>query len=220
MIQALSTWTPTEVQVLVFPETPDTWSCSFSWGQPLAEQLFQWIQMLQWPSSPHGPLEREIGVTWLELAVSFSMYIGKMLPVLRTNAQNQSRLLFLEDQADVDAYAASFADLATTFQKMWTQLTIWLPASAFPRCTRGLQPSLYVQGFLQSASGFSLRPAFPYQDAVAKYLHPRIQGKSSYAIAYDATWLTARTTPLQDKCWKTISDRLKYRHRTGRGERP
>ena len=75
-------------------------------------------------SSPHGPLEREIGVTWLELAVSFSMYIGKMLPVLRTNAQNQSRLLFIEDQADVDAYAASFADLATTFQKMWTQLTI------------------------------------------------------------------------------------------------
>ena len=48
VVQALSTWTPTEVQVLVFPETPDTWSCSFSWGQSLAEQLFQWIQMLQW----------------------------------------------------------------------------------------------------------------------------------------------------------------------------
>jgi hypothetical protein len=112
------------------------------------------------------------------------------------------------------------SDMAATFQKMWSQLQIFLPKSAFPQCGRGLQTSLYIQGFQQNSSGLSLRPAYPFQAEVATFLAPRLEGRSNYDIQFDAHWLKQREGELQDHDWTALKDRLKYRKRVkqrGRG---
>ena len=219
-VRAVQQWMPYETQSLVFPDDFEEWQDSFSWGRDLALQLVTWMKLLSWPSHPQGPFEKEGGITWLELSVSFSMFIQKALPILRTNSSKQVRLLMVEDSRDVAAHTVTMSDMAATFQKMWSQLQIFLPKSAFPQCGRGLQTSLYIQGFQQNSSGLSLRPAYPFQAEVATFLAPRLEGRSNYDIQFDAHWLKQREGELQDHDWTALKDRLKYRKRVkqrGRG---
>jgi ribonuclease HI len=219
-VRAVQQWMPYETQSLVFPDDFEEWQDSFSWGRDLALQLVTWMKLLSWPTHPQGPFEKEGGITWLELSVSFSMFIQKALPILRTNSSKQVRLLMVEDSRDVAAHTVTMSDMAATFQKMWSQLQIFLPKSAFPQCGRGLQTSLYIQGFQQNSSGLSLRPAYPFQAEVATFLAPRLEGRSNYDIQFDAHWLKQREGELQDHDWTALKDRLKYRKRVkqrGRG---
>lgn len=105
------------------------------------------MQLFHWPKEPQGPLDKEIGVSWLELALSLSFHVAKCLPILRKNQQGHVRLLMVEDETDVADHSVQHTDIAATMQKMWTQMTILLPAGATPQVGKGLQTSLYVQGF-------------------------------------------------------------------------
>ena len=68
-----------------------------------------------------GPLQKEVGVTWLELGVSFSMFIQQALPIIRQNDLGQNRLLMIEDNRDLEEHSVTGTDLAATMQKMWCQ---------------------------------------------------------------------------------------------------
>jgi len=104
-----------------FPENTD-WFELFSWGRFLAEQMYQWMQLTIWPvEHGGGPLQKEVGVTWLELGVSFSMFIQQALPIIRQNDLGQNRLLMIEDNRDLEEHSVTGTDLAATMQKMWCQ---------------------------------------------------------------------------------------------------
>eukprot|EP00435_Cladocopium_sp_Y103_P002124 s820_g1.t1 len=209
IIQVIQEWRPDEKQQLVFPANIDNWAHMFSWGSELAVQLFEWMQLFEWPAHPQGPLDKEIGITWLELAISFSMHVKRALPVLRKNSDKEDRLLMIEDLQDVAAHSVTLTDQANTLQRMWTQTQIWLPGHSLPKCSRGLQTSLYVQGFGQNSSGMSLRPFYPFQHAVAEFLAPLISGKMGYDIPFEPFWLLERRREMKDYSWKRLCDDLK-----------
>ena len=148
ILPAIQTWMPTEVQELEFPDSRD-WFRWFAWGPTLAEQFYIWMQLLVWPSQPQGPFAKEMGISWLELGLSFSMFLRKALPILRNNSENKTRLLMIEDEQDLVHHSVTLQDVAATFQRMWAQSQSLLPTTAFPQCQKGLQPSLYIQGMKQ-----------------------------------------------------------------------
>eukprot|EP00435_Cladocopium_sp_Y103_P043208 s764_g12.t1 len=201
---ALSTWEPTVVQQLVFPCSTD-WFEYFSWGKFLAEQMYLWMQTTIWPQDHGGPLEKEIGVTWLELGVSFSMYINKALPIIRKNQLGQNRLLLIEDNRDLEEHSVTGTDLAATMQKMWCQCEGWIQPESRPNVQKGLNMSLYAQGFQQAASGLTPRPKFYAQDRVAEYLAPLILKRTAFTFDCRMDWCERRTSTLQTCDWQYLS---------------
>ena len=213
-------WQPNMKQDLVFPDSIDDWCHYFSWGDALALQMFQWIQTLEWPTEPQGPLKTEVGVSWLELAISFSMHVQRALPVLRENHAGQVRLLMIEDAQDCEHHAVTLADQAATMQKMVAQFWGWMPINATPDCKKGLNSSLYAQGFGQSTSGASPRPRFSHQKEVLQFLHGLLHGKSNYGIPFTPTWCQRRNRDLSDYDWLHICKQLKEHRRAWKKNDP
>ena len=214
IFQKLCNWMPADTQALNFPGGQQEWFSQFSWGTWWAEKVYIW------PTEPQGPLEKELGVSWLELALSLSLSVSKCLPILRKNQQGQVRLLMVEDAVDVEAHGVHLNDIATTAQKMWAQAVLLMQQSAVPTVVKGLQTSLYVQGFGQSVSGMSPRPSYPMQDRVATYIRENLQTKKSYEYPFKPTWLEARCQQMQDLDWTNICNTFKYSRRNikqGRG---
>ena len=214
--QALSNWEPTTVQQLSFPDNTD-WFEFFSWGRFLAEQMYQWMQLTIWPVEHGGPLQKEVGVTWLELGVSFSMFIQQALPIIRQNDLGQNRLLMIEDNRDLEEHSVTGTDLAATMQKMWCQCEGWIQPERRPDVTKGLTMSLYAQGFQQAASGLTPRPKFYAQDRVTEFLAPHILKRTSFGFDCRMDRCTTRTTTLQTCDWQFLCERIKRVRRTWKG---
>lgn len=212
IVQSLCFWRPAETQQLVWP-TEHEWFKHFSWGEELADLMLQWMTTLEWPTEPQGPFEKEIGVSWLELAVSFTMFAHRALPVIRTNGDGKNRLLHVCDSQDVEAHHVTMLDQATTMAKMWHQCMLWLPRAACPTHKRGLNTSLYTLGFLQQTSGVSPRPAFYQQDETIHFLLGAIKGMSNYNVSFHVHWLQPRKQPMVDEDWTQKCDKLKYGRR-------
>ena len=210
---AVANWQPDDVFAMQKPATME-WTPFFSWGSDLAMKLVAWMEQIRWVSEGQGPLEKEMGISWLELALSFSMSIQRVLPIVRKNNLGQTRLLHVEDQADVAAHSVTLNDLAATFQKMWCQVEIWITKDVLPPTKKGLQPSLFLQHFKQYTSGISPRPVIPYQREVAQFVFKFLVNTSNYDLMLDAAWSQPRTKPLQDLNWTQICDRLKTTRRT------
>ena len=189
------------------------WFSKFSWGEQLANTFVQWMQQMEWPTEPQGPFQKEIGVSWLELAVSFTIFAQRALPILRVNDMGQNRLLHIEDASDLEAHHVTMLDQASTMAKMWHQAMLWLPAAAQPKHKRGLQTSLYTLGFLQRTSGMSPRPTFYKQDAVIPFLVDTIKGLNNYDVQFRVSWLLPRKQPMKDEDWNTKCNDLKYGRR-------
>ena len=216
ILDAIKGWKPQVMQQLTFPPYKE-WFEFFSWGAFLAEQLYLWMQTTVWPVESGGPLEKEIGVSWLELGVSFSMYIQQALPILRPNESGAVRLLMIQDDTDVTDYKVTYTDLAATMQKMWCQAEGWILEESRPTCNKGLNTSLYTQGFGQSTSGLSPRPMFWAQDRVADHLRPILAGKQSYNVPFKPDWCEKGMIPIRNYDWKYLADRLKVVRRTWKG---
>jgi hypothetical protein len=176
------------------------------------------MQTTIWPTAPGGPIEREVGVSWLELGVSFSMYLQSALPILRTNSDGCVRLLFVQDQNDISEYSVTCTDVAATMQKMWCQAEGWIDVQAKPAYQKGLNMSLYSQGFGQATSGLTPRPWFWAQDRVVDFLQPLLAGRKAYDVAFKPDWCERRTGLLKNQNWKHISDTLKVVRRTWKGK--
>ena len=213
--EQLKDWTPNNPQVLNFPVVTE-WFEYFSWGPFLAEQLYLWMQTTIWPVEFEGPLHREVGVSWLELGISFSMYIQQALPILRS-IDASVRLIMVQDHTDVAAYAVTYTDIATTMMKMWSQAESWLLPESRAVCSKGLNTSLYSLGFGQSTSGLSPRPRFWAQERVLDHLVPILKGRQSYDTPFLPNWCEQRRSPLRNHDWKFLADRLKVVRRSWKG---
>ena len=89
---------------------------------------------------------------------------------------------------------------------------------AKPACQKGLNMSLYSQGFGQATSGLTPRPWFWAQDRVVDFLQPLLAGRKAYDVAFKPDWCERRTGLLKNQNWKHISDTLKVVRRTWKGK--
>jgi len=219
ILEAIKHWNPVDIQMLSFPMDHLEWYQQFSWGDKWANDIYLWMQQFRWPVEPQGPLAKEIGISWLELAISFSLTVEKCLPILRKNHAGKIRLLMVEDATDVAAHSVTLTDVATTMQKMWAQAVLLMDSAACPNVTKGLQTALYVQGFGQSVSGMSPRPQYPHQAKVTDYVQKHLTGRKAYDCPFHAEWLQPRAQELLDQDWLSICDGFKYSRRASRARK-
>lgn len=201
--QLLSDRSPDACQVLATPDLSQ-WNKFCAWGQHIPPLFFQWLQLVRWPVEPGGPLHRETGISWVELGLSFSMHIKRLLPILRKDHQGQTQLLDVQDRADAFHYNVTFKDIATSFENIWNQLRLW-EASAFPTTTRGQTTSLQSQGFLQHTTGLGMRPSMPCQGRVVEMIR-LLAGKRQFNVTLDPDWCEDRLGDLAASCWKSRCD--------------
>eukprot|EP00438_Fugacium_kawagutii_P032706 Skav220467 [mRNA] locus=scaffold2597:6916:8334:+ [translate_table: standard] len=195
----IGNWEPADFQVLPAPLALDSWRKFFAWGNHLVEPFFHWMVLLKWPREPGGPLSKEIGVSWLELALSFSQTIRSLLPILGPNADGAMQILWVQDKQDAINHAITFKDLAASFEMMWTQLKSYFP-KCFPAAGRGRVTALQTQGFLIHSQGIGLRPAFPYQLETYDLLQ-LLKGQTTFSTAVVPTWCDDRTGSLDIDDW-------------------
>ena len=118
------------------------------------------------------------------------------------------------DQGDIIHYQVTAADFSDTIQRMWGQFFAACQKDALPAYKRGLNPSLYIQGFGQHASGVSPRPSFPFQQDVANIVQSLVRGRKKLDATIQADWCLSRTTSLQN--WD-LGERQRLARRTRSG---
>eukprot|EP00438_Fugacium_kawagutii_P010895 Skav211506 [mRNA] locus=scaffold352:28913:29980:- [translate_table: standard] len=209
--QRLANWQPEECQMLQFPEDIDHWVRPFSWGTEWLHIMLRWLQEFSWPSSPGGPLTREVGISWLELGLSLSVYAKRLLPIIRKESAEQVRLIGVWDATDATHYGVTYVDIATMVEKMWSQLLLWAP-SCFPQVSRGRITSLQSQGFGQHSMGLVLRPGYPHQAKVTELVQP-LRGRTGFNLTLVPDWCTPRACELQNEDWLALIARFRHNRR-------
>ena len=190
-IQALlSEWVPAAPlsydTVFVPPAVLD----KFLFGPAWAHEFASWLQELKWDGMGRGPTERDIGVTWFELGLSFSMHSQLTLPIIRRNADGETRILFPTSSEDAIGYQYSANDVATTMFQFWTafhSLSFGQPPLSL---TKGAQYSLVLLGHKSQSSGIRPRPWFPCGQSVVALTSKLLFGRSSYQCDLTPTWCT------------------------------
>eukprot|EP00438_Fugacium_kawagutii_P035317 Skav206907 [mRNA] locus=scaffold808:181434:185012:+ [translate_table: standard] len=141
-----------------------------SWGPTLSQQLATWMNQVKWPSQQADTGHQTLGVTWVELALSFILTIGTLIPVKRKGSQDKEYLMACDSPAHAHALNVKLSEQADTMQKWVVQLLSLQYPQQWPELDRGLVRSLYTLGAHHQSSGSRLRASFPHQQQVIEIL--------------------------------------------------
>eukprot|EP00438_Fugacium_kawagutii_P000764 Skav229098 [mRNA] locus=scaffold92:308399:309949:- [translate_table: standard] len=211
----LSQWTPQETVTYPIPADPMCVADSFAWGADFLVPFFDWFKRCVWPAAPGGPTGKEIGVSWLELGISFSIDIASLLPILREESTGDWRVIFVKDERDMHTHHVTCSDFALAMERMWTQLASIFP-DTFEQLGRGVNVSLFSQGYMNHTTGLSKRPQFPHQSLVADVVQQHLVNKKSYNCVIAAPWCDHRESPLVNDDWSVRCKRFKAARRISR----
>eukprot|EP00438_Fugacium_kawagutii_P000079 Skav218693 [mRNA] locus=scaffold1346:145670:150848:- [translate_table: standard] len=187
----------------------------YPWGPQMARSFRDWFTELVWATGEAIPPCCR-GVSWLELALSFSWYLSALLPVLRDDDQGVRQLVMVSCKQDLATFHVTLGDLSRCMQNLWTHFSHMLPPELQPPVERGLNRSLMWYGFQQHVSGLSVRPRFPGQAQVVGFLDSALPSRSSYDCMLEIPWIQeTRCWPLEQHPWLFLRDlanrrRLKF----------
>eukprot|EP00438_Fugacium_kawagutii_P029462 Skav209229 [mRNA] locus=scaffold293:266331:271159:- [translate_table: standard] len=179
----------------------------FAWGSDMATSFEQWFCQLQWNDGGVVPSCCNTGVTWLELAVSFSIFRKQCLPIIRDSAGGQKKLLLTSGLDHCHIHSIILGDLAKTMQLMWSHFLFLVHPDHHPETGRGLCKSLVWLGFLQHSSGLLRRPAFFEQAAVVRYLEQVLDNKTSFDVPFRPTWIETSHSAHNVTVWDWVMRR-------------
>lgn len=194
----------------------------FPWGQGLAEEFQQWFLQLTWPNGGHTPSCCAHGVTWMELAISFTLFRKKCLPILRDNNTGERMILHTESLSHCHKYSITLGDIANTMQLMWGHFIPMVHEDKQPATTRGLCKALIFLGFQQHACGLKCRPKFFAQSQSVRILSDLLHEKGTFEEQFRPDWIPTDDTLVQAEPWlekrnTSYKERRKHvkRHREG-----
>lgn len=201
-LQVIMNYAPVDPFWQPFPESGKPLFEHYPWGTEFAVQFERWYNLLSWPATPHAKPCCRSGVSWIELAISFSLYVGKLLPVIRTSTHASKVLLHLETDQDQADYHVTLSDLAYTMTLMWGHFVSYIYADEQLQVKRGLVRALGWLGFGQQTCGLSKRPQFYMQNDVANFLSRNISGKTSLDFWVALPWLPkSRAQAIHQSDW-------------------
>ena len=128
------------------------------------------IRTLQWDVDGFGPTERDIGVTWCELGLSFAIFAKMLLPIQRKNADGTVMIIFPNSAEEAENLTYSFSDLAISMFQFWTAFHSLSFGCSPIVLTKGPQYSLTLLGFRSQGSGVRPRPWFPGHSQVIPFV--------------------------------------------------
>ena len=177
----------------------------FLFGEKWLDLFEQWLQTLQWDDSGQPPFG-QVGVSWLEIGLSFSRMAGAYLPIQRTDVDNNVQLIFPASD-DADTYEILAADLANSAMQFWNAYHSLMMGGPPVVLSRGLQASLFLVGFRSQTSGFKPRPWMVHADCWAPFLVKLLQDRTSYQFRMKLPWKCddMQISPVSwDRCKKQL----------------
>lgn len=131
------------------------------------------MEHLRWPTAPDQHQLQSLGVSWVELVVSFMLFTGTYFPVKRKDSKGQEHLHVMPTEAVAHAYAARLGEMSKTFSLFVRQTQDLCSGQLLPEpLERALIRSLFAQGSDIYSQGFVWRPCFYKMDQVALLLKP------------------------------------------------
>lgn len=129
-----------------------------AWGAWLSDKMMQWMRAVRWPTQPDQHTHQELGVTWVELSLSFAFWIGMYIPVKRKDSKGVDRLLTPTSYQTAKAMNMKLSEQAHSFSIWYKQIMDLHDHVQWPSLERGLVRSLYVLGSGHFSSGFLWKP--------------------------------------------------------------
>lgn len=182
VIDTLTNFSPAEAFRISVGEIGAEIGAFFPWGTFLAQRFQQWYEQLRWPGNQAVPRCCRAGVTWLELAMSFSWVLGSALPITRDPGNGELQLLMIGTAHECAVHNVTLYDFSCAMQTMWAHFTHCLKGDQLPPTSRNKNGSLLFFGYLNHAAGLDVRPCYPGQDIVVPYLRSILVGRENYDI--------------------------------------
>lgn len=142
-----------------------------AWGPTIASLFREWMLTVKWPTLPDMVPWQNIGITWIELALSFALFAGLILPMRRADAQGNEYLQTFPTMTAARAHNVKLSELANQTSNLFKQVSDLQQFALWPDIRRCLVKSLYVQGANIESYGFQWRAELPNQKAVLQILH-------------------------------------------------
>ena len=133
-------------------------------GSSLATSILRWSQGVKWPSEPKEDPIHELGITWIELALSYMHHSQLYLPLKRPDQAGTLRLIFPATHAEAVAHECKLSEVSEIFSILFNQVAELVDSPIMPSMPKQTVRSLYVQGALGQQKGFAWRPEVPCQD--------------------------------------------------------
>eukprot|EP00438_Fugacium_kawagutii_P036292 Skav217413 [mRNA] locus=scaffold2674:357934:368154:+ [translate_table: standard] len=146
----------------------------FAWGPTWAGILVDWMGTLRWPVNPREVEHSDLGITWIELAMSLMVFAQMWLPLRRPLQHGQERLVVFDDHTHLSAYQVRFSEFADTTQQMFRQMSTLRDTLCYPEMARQLVRSTYQQGFTIHSSGLATRCQLPNQEVILPILRDHV----------------------------------------------
>eukprot|EP00435_Cladocopium_sp_Y103_P016701 s2818_g4.t1 len=153
-------------------------SCTY--GQQVAIATLKFLRQCKWPTEVYGPLPEPIGISWLEIALGIMLGLEAYLPVKRQDASGAFYPVFLKTFTDAKLHHTTMTEQSEQARYIFGQVTDLVPERLFPDTPRGQVKSLYMLGETCFTPGLLLRPSYPRQGQVLRFLR---QGASHGAMA-------------------------------------
>ena len=168
-------WTPQPIRVNSLVDSAG--------GPTISHAILRWARQVQWPTAPDQHALQELGVTWIELALSFMFATNLYLPIRQPDQEGILRLLVPLTDAEMLGYSPRFSDVSDLFSVLVNQVMELIDVPLWPDIPKQQVRSLYVQGALQQSRGFAWRPTMPDQQRVTSILDGYL--KKHRAAAFD-----------------------------------
>ena len=190
------------------------------WGSSLLLCILSWLSAFVWPldDPASAPEHTRVGVSWMELVLSFMLCAKGYIPLHRPAATPCHTFAWARTKSEAAAFNYTWNECATQFAGMVSQVISLCCQPVIPAHVRRARIcSLYRQGAGTCVFGWSHRPEFPHQAQVAEILkvefHQRVR-----PCSYD--WMPAIDPCSQDspcaftwqhphETWNVLQKRLK-----------
>ena len=145
-------------------------------GPTHTKAVLDWMLQVRWPMPDADPLpHQELGITWMEMCLSYILYTQTWIPVKRA-AQDQAEILVqpasLQDMQSQHVHLSEVSEIFCTMIKNAENLS---DAKPWPQVSRKPINSLYVLGAKVFSQGFVTRPEVPCQAQVQSLLETYLQ---------------------------------------------
>ena len=148
-------------------------ACAF--GPALSGKVILWMEKLKWPQADNQHPQQSLGITWIELMLSCMLDIRCYIPVRRADQAGTDRVFLPASQAEIDQFDVKLSEMSQMFSMLIYQIEELIAPSPWPKVTKGIAKSLYVQGAAGNSQGYLQRPCTPHQAQVIQLLQPYLR---------------------------------------------
>ena len=137
------------------------------WGSSLLLCVLEWLHDLRWGLTCDAVPEAQVGVSWMELLLSFMFFAQSFVPVRRTGLKSENSFAWARCPTTAKAFSYTWNESATQFAHLVNQTISLCDQEVIPSYVHSSRVcALYRMGAGSCVFGWSHRPCFHAQRQV------------------------------------------------------